>query len=206
MFGNEIITLLETLRKLINLKGELDKRYFENFIEPIWDVFEKVHISYKKSFQEYTDFISNVDAKKDPVRKIDTLLEMIRRDFVYSQDSRSQIVALVENLPSSRFKAKEQNLSTFLIAVQDYFDIQPRSKTSDENERINEEATFFVLSRMLRNEFRQARYRAYSEISQGQDNMTNRIVMTLDRIMQDLQVRYERVAKSYYVIKNDLLS
>jgi len=113
MIETELLGLLGILRELVSKKGELDKSYFENFIQPTWESFEKIHELYKTSFREYTNFIQKDDAQ------VDTLLEMIRRDFIYSQDLRVQLKNLAQIIPSSKFKTKERSLSDFLVALGD---------------------------------------------------------------------------------------
>jgi hypothetical protein len=47
MITSELIDLFEIVRKLASSKAELDKKYFDEFIKPVWEKFSEIHENYK---------------------------------------------------------------------------------------------------------------------------------------------------------------
>ena len=64
----ELISLLELVRSLVQRKSEIDKEYFENFIQPIWEKFDAVHKEYVRVFLSCKDYFPK---SVDRVRELD---------------------------------------------------------------------------------------------------------------------------------------
>jgi hypothetical protein len=115
MAVSEIMGLLEIVRTLVSRKAELDKQYFDQFIQPMWDTFVRIHEDYKRSFKEYAKLASeNTVPVKD-------LIAQINRDAVYTADLRSELRKLIKYLPASTLKTKSAYLSKFVETLIHYF-------------------------------------------------------------------------------------
>lgn len=114
MVATELLSLLEVTRKLASRKAELDKEYFENFVEPIWNAFNKVHESYKESFKDYLDLLAKDD------HTIQALIQKISEDSIFTDDVRNELRSLLEHIPSIRFKTKAEYLANFIQAIITY--------------------------------------------------------------------------------------
>lgn len=43
MIAAELLGLAELVQKLVSTKAQLDQKYFDQFIKPIWDKFTEIH-------------------------------------------------------------------------------------------------------------------------------------------------------------------
>ncbi len=111
----EIIDLTQIFMNLASKKAELDERYFEQFVQPAWEAFEKVHQDYKSSFKKYTELLSEENAQLAPI------IDQVRQDSIYTSDLRSEVRKLVKHLPSAKLKTKEMYLSNFAKSIDSYF-------------------------------------------------------------------------------------
>jgi hypothetical protein len=129
---SEIISLLELARNLANRKTQIDKEYFENFVEPLWDTFVKVHEDYKKSIDEYSEMLANKNIK------ISAIMEKIQKDSLFTSDLRAGLYTLIEHVPSPYSKSHLGYLSDFtndIISYLTYRNIYEGKNTDDLWER-----------------------------------------------------------------------
>ncbi len=70
---NDILELIKLAREMLEKKREFEKEYFQNYVEPAWQLFQRIHNDYKDSFLEYSDSVS------ESVIDIDTLVEKIKK-------------------------------------------------------------------------------------------------------------------------------
>ena len=68
MIASEIISLVDILRKLASSKAELDKKYFELFVLPIWKKFGEIHQNYIETFQNYIVLADEKDGDIETVK------------------------------------------------------------------------------------------------------------------------------------------
>jgi hypothetical protein len=116
MIITSIIELLELLRSLVQRKGELDEKYFNNFILPAWEAFEKVPNNYKASLAEYTRILS------DRNLQVSSLIDKIMHDSIQTADLRSQLYHISKNLPGPmRSIADASPIYNFVHEIDLYF-------------------------------------------------------------------------------------
>lgn len=190
MICTEIIGLIEMVRTLISRKAELDKQYYEQFIQPTWEAFVKVHEDYKNSFREYANSVSKEDFQ------VKTLVEQIQQDSVYTSDLRTELRKLIKNLPSAHMKTKQAYLSDFAEALIEYFGFEDALLMS---------VTFTNLMLMAaENPLRHAA--ASSLVQKGEDWDRVRTKVIFDQLTSILQCRYDKVAETYYRLRKELLT
>ena len=114
MVISDAINLVEFVRGCITRKGEADKAYFEQFLLPAWEAFNRVHENYKASFKEYVNLLSEE-------MEIEDLVERIRDDSIYTRDLRFKLLVMVKSIPSKR---KPDHLLEFANAIVEYFDVR----------------------------------------------------------------------------------
>jgi hypothetical protein len=130
MVANELLGLFEIARKLASRKAELDKSYFDEFIQPLWNKFVEIHNNYKTTFQEYTKLAIENDGDTA------SIIEKIRQDSIYSEDLRSELKNMVNGVPSAFPKTSNQYLDEFLTALSYYFELRASFKVNQENDEV----------------------------------------------------------------------
>jgi hypothetical protein len=116
MVVSDILQLVEFSRKLVSRRAELNKSYFEQFIEPAWKAFVKIHEDYMKALREYAELISKEDID------IETLVTRISHDSIYTRDMRTELYGILEHMPSARLKTRERYFFDFQVSIIHYFD------------------------------------------------------------------------------------
>lgn len=223
MLALEVVSLLETLRRLVSRKAELDKEYFENFIQPAWEAFLKVHRDYKTSFREYAELVAQDNYP------ISTLVERLRQDSIYTRDLRSELWEIIKHIPSARGKTKEDSLSAFSKDMVNYLYARygihyVRSGVLDDKslEHLSNwgPRIFYVGTRSREEKPLQVgygddtvdglpsnvpRYLAIIYLSQKGTRDRDQAKEFLNAIASIIQIRYHKVAGSYYQLRRSLL-
>lgn len=193
MVVNELLSLFEIARKLASRKDELDKNYFIEFIEPLWNKFGEIHTNYKTTFQEYTKLaIENTGDSS-------SIIEKIRQDSLYSEDLRSELKNMVNNTPSAFPRTSNEFLEEFLIALSYYFELRALFKINQRNRNVQE-----IYAPRMGNA---ARYRVIVILSsKGNKSNKEEVLNVLNETMQMIQSNYEWVSRAYYELRKELLS
>jgi len=194
MILSELSTLLQFARGLAERKAELDKKYFEQFIQPAWSAFVKVHENYKSSFKKYLEYVNGDEYK------VSDLIESIRQDSIDSTDLRSELAAIVHYLPSSTLKVSEEYLINLARAITQYFNVREQIKYVK-----NKEGVSIVVqdSRPMSNF---ARYDAIISLSRNGTDNKEEAKRILERVMRELHSGYDKAAHHYYELKKMLLA
>ncbi len=190
MTSVEIVGLIELVRTLVGRKAELDKEYFENFVQPAWEAFVRIHENYKSSFREYAEFVP-----KNEQPSI-TLDELIRRDAIHAANLRSELGKMLKNLPSAAVKARQIYLSDYVKSMDRYFDIESTvnlsltAKSSLVDVGYNRLYLFALrnLGRMGENRNKEEERKMF------------------DQLVVIIQIKYEKVADAYYRLRKELLT
>ncbi len=194
MVLSEIVTLVDLLRKLAQRKSELDKAYFDNFVDPIWYSFKQIHADYKASFLQYAKLASENELSRKQ------LIERVRQDSISTADLRAELNGLVRTLPNQG-KA-DSTLHRFLLSLSYYFETPSLIRADQNNQTFHLEygpqdeiATNFpryhsiiALTRM-----------SDDEVIRKAENFFNRSLV----IIQD---DYSIVAGNYYELRKDFLA
>jgi hypothetical protein len=207
----ELKNLLELLRTLVNSKAELDKKYLDNFITPVWVSFEKSHKDYKASFEKYDNMLAEKDFR------LRDFIDKVEQDEILSSDLRHELGNMIQNLPSSQMKVKADILAEFVNAIKDYFDYQNFLASKGFNleskgvifrsEKVeytlqkspSKFANFFIPKILGRTELND-----YLLSNKKLSKKNIRIVIRY--IMQEIQNRYDLVSKAYFLLKKELLT
>ncbi|HXQ33278.1 MAG TPA: hypothetical protein VN843_04575 [Anaerolineales bacterium] len=194
MVVNELLSLFEIARKLASRKAELDRNYFDEFIQPLWDKFVEIHNNYKTTFQEYTKL-----ATENNDGDISSIIEQIRQDSMYSEDLRNELRSMVNNVPSAFPKTSNQFLDQFLKALSGYFDLRAALKVNREKDEVE-----MLYTPLYSNA---ARYRVVVILSRKGSNPNKaEVLKVLQETMQMLQANYKWASNSFYSLKNNLLT
>jgi hypothetical protein len=189
---SDIVDIVKLLQEAFTHKAELDLNYFDRFIKPIWEKFINVHNEYKKSFEEYIHLVQTEDDW------IDSLTNKIRKDSIFSDDTRSEIKRMTENTPSAFPKTNKENLGRFFIALAFYFDISGYMKVNKEDHTIT------IGFPETRNG---ARFGAYIRISRkGTKVEKDEVIEILLETIKLLQSNYDWVAQEYFALRKTLLT
>jgi hypothetical protein len=201
MIAINIDGLIELIRKLIARKAELNKEFFKEFIQPIWESFVRVHKDYKNSLKEYAQLAS----KGDPHN---TLLERIEQDSVYSSDLRSVLRILVENLPSNaRVRNKQAYLSDFIQALNQYFIFEyPERNVIFMHVSTEELGVFRFRNLLFTNPGRSYLSKRIMGSMLMRGNKWLKIKAILFYFGARLQSNYDRVAKTYFRLRKELIT
>ena len=188
---NDLITLVELTRQLVARKSDLDKAFFDNFIEPMWELFSKIHQDYKDSFTRYRELVTNEEG--DPKELVYSLVETIKIDSLYTSDLRSNLNGLIRNIPSSTLKVSEGYLSSFVQAINRYFK-RDYSNYPGYNYLLNLRA---YLESSIKFQMDRPKY---------DQDIKEDIVPLIDASLRYVQANYELVAEAYYKLRKQLLS
>lgn len=112
---SDIKTVLDIILAMRSNSAQNRKSYFENYVDPIWVLFEKIHGDYKVSFQEYLVLLEDKAA-------ISVIRERVAQDVIFSADLRTSLRNLLGELRTSggaRLSASDGD--AFLDAISSYF-------------------------------------------------------------------------------------
>ena len=176
----DVINLFELLRKLVQRKSELDKEYFENFIEPVWQTFKKVHENYRDSFIKYMKFLDNESIDVSKVRE--QLLQMLDIDSIQYSDARRELKEMIENTPIDYPVIGNNLLLRFIDGITSYFSsVNLRSLRSYAHE-------------------------IFSKISKDKSLEVEKAKSIILNFQHYIQKKYKSVASIYYELKKSSLS
>jgi hypothetical protein len=193
MITSELIDLFEIVRKLASSKAELDKKYFDEFIKPVWEKFSEIHENYKTTFQGYTKLA--IDNNGDTT----AVIEQIRHDSVYSENLRSELKSMVSNIPRAFPKTGKEFLEEFLVSLSFYFELRASLKV----DKKNNDVLMFYAPRLENG----ARYRVVVILSRkGNATSKEEVIQVLKETMELLQSNFKWVSETYYKLKKELLT
>ena len=113
--------LLRFATNLSERKTELDKNYFEQFIQPAWEAFEKIYSECVLTIKECIEFLGSDEFRYEK------LMERIGRESVLAQDLRWDLVRLMSQVTFSESYAKTDLFNSvvfFLFSIVEYLSDQ----------------------------------------------------------------------------------
>ncbi len=174
----DILKLIEYAIKGLNTKSRLDKEYFDRFIEPIWDEFQKVHDDYKASFRNYIDMMSQ------PQCNVDAVLKALLADSVDTEDMRIRLEKLMDHLPPARSKAKGEHLKHLLEAIREYFFMHHAGR--------------YTVTCGIKN----IRFFGVIALSRAEHpELLKNTIAFFEEMLEAVQRHYRRVAEAYYSLR-----
>ena len=113
------LTIVDLLKKLIEARSKTDRQYVEDFLDPLWQAFTRVHEDYKVSFAKYRSMLSLTG----PTQELsdDNFQDEIRGDMLCSRDILSDLQGILNHLPSPGKGARDQGIRRLGQAIMDYF-------------------------------------------------------------------------------------
>lgn len=112
---SDITSVLSLLNDLLTRKSEINREYFENFIEPIWSIFTQIHEDYKESLHRYRNLLLRGENPVD-------VLHQINFDSCLAEDLRVRLAESMSSISSQKSTIKEAVIYDFASYILDYFD------------------------------------------------------------------------------------
>lgn len=220
---SDIVQLSQLMFSLVGKKAELDRKYFDQFVQPAWEAFEGVHENYKARFKEWGQQLT------DGSVTLRTVIDQIGHERIYTSDARSQLLNMVGQLPTARLKTKQSYVTEFVEAVADYFteriDLEQRDLAGRYAYSVQERATVNVQQppddeawfqiqgtvgpvqgTLSQQAFGTAREVLWGRVSAGDDVAPTEVLQVFHNIINHLQVQYNEVARAYFQLRAALLA
>ncbi len=178
MLIGDFIQLTQLISDFSKNRSEINKKHFEQFIEPIWHAFHKIHEDYKTSITNYRNLILDNNIKTERI------LDKIREEIILTQDLRNELHHLTQ-IDDVKTKYPEEQ-AILIHAIQAYFGYTYQWVEGD-NVITRNGTRYSLIAGILRH--------------QGTDDrneMANVCLIVLD----ELQYYHEKVASAYYKLKN----
>ena len=181
MIVNDILDFIRFLKEQKKENKEINNQYFNDYIEPLWNKFKEIHQDYKSTFKVYSEKILS---GKD----IEQIIDDIKRDSLYSDDLRSELYSMANNLPEAFPESSFELLDRFLLSLSFYFEAKSYFKIEKDKEtrllapRLSNAARFKVALIIYNNNKDEAR-------------------QLLDETMNILQSNYKWISDNYYALK-----
>lgn len=184
----EIIELLSLLKGLVRAKADLEKDYFQTFLQPIWESFIRVHENYIETSKNYYQDIIGAEADPQSV-----LLEQIFQDSIYSRNLRIELEQLIKNAPLPLARADKRIFSDFISSISAYF----KARYDFDKDNLRFLNLRYALARQI------GRQREAN--NESSEEYKKRLKKQIDNFMLEQQDRYERVSMTFYQLKTQLL-
>lgn len=181
MIVNDILDFIRFLKEQKKENKEINNQYFNDYIEPLWNKFKEIHQDYKSTFKVYSEKILS---GKD----IEQIIDDIKRDSLYSDDLRSELYSMANNLPEAFPESSFELLDRFLLSLSFYFEAKSYFKIEKDKETR-------LLAPRLSNA---ARFRVALIIYNNNKDEARQL---LDETMNILQSNYKWISDNYYALK-----
>ena len=198
-----IIDLLDKLiGRSIDLVKEIHSRHraiFEDFAEPTYECFEKVHESYVDTFRKTRTYITDTDNPFSDNSKIDSI---ISEDSLFTRDQRMKLILLVNS-------TKPKLLKDFLRSIEQYLNVPFSLVYGDSIDSVAQGERDIMHQMMIMQAIRSSlmdkiKGRIRYDVDSVED-MKRKSLHALDECLFQLQDRYSEVVSEYGKIKNELL-
>ncbi len=103
--------LLDRSIQFINHRKQNRKTKLENYVKPIYELFEELHSAYLESFSKYRDMVQN--AQEDELQSDSNIIKMIQRDNLFTAHQRGKVFELAK-------AAEDEDVGKFMQAIYDY--------------------------------------------------------------------------------------
>lgn len=209
------LDLLNALVKVVDRNASLDRQYFDDFIQPTWEAFVKVHTDYMHSLEAYQNAIKDIE------KPVTELIETIRHDFVMTADLRTELMATVGALPKLRLN-KNQLLFKFASAIEAYLGRRmyfyvETNLPSDAGLQLyyrqadrKDDAQFTLLDALVYSgpvEEQYVRLPLIAYLSRKANKTDrSRAAKMFETFAMELQEKYRKAANAYYALRGNLLS
>lgn len=103
----DIIALIEFIKNQREKKTEIQRNLIEDFVNPVFSLFKKVHDDYLTTFRKYQDAIESSNTLQ-----LSLIIEEIKKDSLFSKNLRYELLASLS--------AENQLLSEFISEIDKY--------------------------------------------------------------------------------------
>jgi hypothetical protein len=196
-----VIDGLKQVIDFLKMESQINKEFFEKYIEPIYNNFLQLHSDYMDSFKRYRE--KTINSKKITVKFVEMLVDQIRSDSMLTAEKRNKLLLLKrESTKSRRYK----KISGFLVAIIAYINcIGPRfSYEYLEAHFLEREKDFscvqkIVMPRGALIDFLERFKRPKVSL---RENVKLEILKEIDQIIDRIQQNYVLVESEYIKLKN----
>jgi hypothetical protein len=102
--------LADRIIDLLKHHQESKRKFFENYISPVYSLFEEVHAEYLKSFQKYRNMLKE---NRNYDKVVDELCDLIKEEHLFTTHQREKLVGLLST-------PKESDLENFTFWISYY--------------------------------------------------------------------------------------
>ncbi len=219
----DILELIKLAREILEKKRVLDKEYFNNFVEPVWVMFQKIHADYKNSFLSYSELFA------DSGGDLNLLIKKIHQDIIYLGDVRHELYLLASILRASKLSKMNIPIEEFVEEISNYFDsirkidLNQQEKDThflfyedkdrrmysrlDEINKYEKETKFGKIMYGVVPKDNRLRYGVMIHILRNKHELdVEELNKFFNIIVTELQRRYSNVSDAYYEIRAKYLS
>jgi hypothetical protein len=175
---------------LINWKKQQKITQYEKFVAPMFQDFEKVHEDYIDSFKKYRDLLKKLKSGSKEIT-IDTILETIKEDSLFTEDLRMKLTHLAD-------VESKSNVSCFILAIYTYLRLAD-FESEDSLWEMNG-VRFDLYHDLIHVKKR------IQEWKEPEEKQIDRALETLDENVMRLQRSYNEVVRQYTRLKKDSYS
>ncbi len=182
-----ILKLLDKLTDLLKRQQENDRAFFNDFVEPVFQDFEKLHQAYLDSFTKYRELLGKPNGSAEDLAV--QLLQSIRRDTIQID---RQVAKLAE-LASALDGDATTNFCESLICYLQHKSVIPSLPLILDGPSFRNTSCPFIGQRAL-------------EVKDWSISTSrNSITQDVDVIVKNLQLNYQSTVREYMTLKRQLL-
>ncbi len=137
------LAFIELVKQLVENRSKTDRQYVDDFLDPLWYAFLRIHEDYKDSFARYLSIISPTSLADNEAA--DKLLTQVREDSEGSQDIRSELQSILKHMPSLGQGARDQKIRHLGQAIFKYFQIDNEYRIRSNFHLLNLHSGFLIM-------------------------------------------------------------
>jgi len=227
MLVQAIDKLIDRIIQLFQYQEKVRKETLENFIDPIYVLFEQIHNEYLKDFRKYREMIIN---SKLTLNASHPIFDLIKTDSLYSQGQRGKLEALIDPLMRLReSKSENEKLigillweitgyirvtnSNFRIMVSEWepdIDLNSLNKMDgnvfDNISELMFQAGSYDMSGNIRRFELICGLKLIFKTNLKEEKKQNEGIKLIDELISHMQKKYLRIAASYVKTRTNLMS
>lgn len=225
--------ILKWIYEISKYKNDINSKFFDKFIEPIYNKINELHDDYKRSFKENKEFIRSTN--NFSIRKANLLIAKIKEDSLHSHNLRSELQAFKFGLRKNK---RLKDIKPFMNSIHGYLNVITTDKLYgyeisldlpdpmlsrflNENEIIrsgdivcsDEILELVVRDNLSRNYCRwysvEMLKAAIAQVNESntnlESNLRNKAIESQDRLLMIMQSNMEKVSTEYWKLKNKLV-
>ena len=201
------IKLLEKISELSKLKSEQRAAFYRQFIEPMYEEFKNLHERYLKNFRKYRNNI------QDGITTLGGLFDQVASDRLYEMNQKLSLVGKLSNL--DKFPLLVEALRRYFVWENFALD-ESTVPIGPEKGVLYEEPLLvhcnpggYLIKQLAIDHIDwilEKRMKRGTAVMNAKDKEINdKTLLDIDRIVQEMQLRYLQVIKEFEALKNQML-